>query len=190
MSVNNIHDKNIGLLGLPYIIKQALGNTLGNIFLIASAIAITVCCLAVCTACIRMLFAWRVTAGCRSAPRWRGCPGALASRSSRRCSSASARSILLALNIANQSAFLTLTSVAIIMFYLPYLAVTGAMLMAGGCGASGRGPSHGPYFTLGRWGLPINIFAVVYGSGGRLRHRLAARGGVRKPSGTSSFGRL
>src|ERR1700760_364163 len=56
MSVDNIHDKNIGLLGLPYIIKQALGNTLGNIFLVASAIAITVCCLAVCTACIRMLF--------------------------------------------------------------------------------------------------------------------------------------
>ena len=56
MSVKDIHDKNIGLLGLPYIIKQALGNTLGNLFLIASAIAITVCCLAVCTACIRMLF--------------------------------------------------------------------------------------------------------------------------------------
>ena len=27
MDVKNIHDKNIGLLGLPYIIKQALGNT-------------------------------------------------------------------------------------------------------------------------------------------------------------------
>ena len=56
MSVKNIHDKNIGLLGLPYIIKQALGNTTGNVFLIDSAIAITVCTLAVCTACIRMLF--------------------------------------------------------------------------------------------------------------------------------------
>src|SRR6185312_14203070 len=55
MAVDNIHDKNIGLLGLPYIIKQALGNTLGNIFLVDSAIAITVCTLAVMTACIRML---------------------------------------------------------------------------------------------------------------------------------------
>ena len=36
--------------------------------------------------------------------------------------------ILLAINLANQSAFVTLTSVAIIMFYLPYLAVTGSML--------------------------------------------------------------
>ncbi len=56
MSVKNIHDKNIGLLGLPYIVKQALGNTLGNVFLADSALAILVCTLAVCTACIRMLF--------------------------------------------------------------------------------------------------------------------------------------
>ena len=33
MSIKNIHDKNIGLLGLPYVIKQALGNTTGNVFL-------------------------------------------------------------------------------------------------------------------------------------------------------------
>jgi hypothetical protein len=25
-------------------------------------------------------------------------------------------------------------------------------------------PEHGPYFNLGRWGLPINLFAVVYGT--------------------------
>ena len=37
MAVNDIHDKNIPLLGLPYIVKQALGNTIGNVFLIDSA---------------------------------------------------------------------------------------------------------------------------------------------------------
>ncbi|MBV9047458.1 MAG: amino acid permease, partial [Solirubrobacterales bacterium] len=57
MAVDNIYDKNIGLLGLPYIVKQALGNTAGDVFLYDSAIAITVCTLAVCAACIRMLFA-------------------------------------------------------------------------------------------------------------------------------------
>ena len=57
MDVKNINDPNIGLLGLPYIIKQALGNTLGNVFLIDSAIAISVCTLAVMAACIRLLFA-------------------------------------------------------------------------------------------------------------------------------------
>ena len=48
---------------------------------------------------------------------------------------------LLAVNIANQSAFTTLTSVAIIMFYLPYLAVTGSMLSRATARVSGRGPS-------------------------------------------------
>ena len=37
--------------------------------------------------------------------------------------------VLLAINIGNQSAFLVLTSVAIIMFYLAYLGVTGPMLL-------------------------------------------------------------
>ena len=51
--------------------------------------------------------------------------------------------VLLAVNIANQSAFLALTSVAIIMFYLAYLGVTGRCC-ARGCAASGRKPDHGP----------------------------------------------
>jgi len=71
--------------------------------------------------------------------------------------------VLLAVNIANQSAFTTLTSVAIIMFYLPYLAVTGSMLHKRMRGEWPR-PEHGPYFNLGRWGLPVNVFAVVYGT--------------------------
>src|SRR5437660_1146517 len=33
MSNKNIADKNIGLLGLPYVIKNAFGNTTGNVFL-------------------------------------------------------------------------------------------------------------------------------------------------------------
>ncbi len=163
MSVKNIHDKNIGLLGLPYIVKQALGNTLGNVFLVDSALAITVCTLAVVTACIRMLFSMardgrlpfgdsiaRVS-GKRRVPI---VPAILVGGLSL---------LLLLVNLANQSAFLTLTSVAIIMFYLPYLAVTGSMLYRRLRGEWPR-PEHGPYFNLGRWGLPVNIFAVVYGT--------------------------
>jgi urea carboxylase system permease len=163
MSVKNIHDKNIGLLGLPYIIKQALGNTAGNVFLIDSALAITVCTLAVCTACIRMLFSM--------ARDGRLPGGASLARVSGRARVPIVPAIfvgvmslvLLAVNIANQSAFATLTSVAIIMFYLPYLAVTGSMLKKRLRGEWPR-PEHGPYFNLGRWGLPINLFAVLYGT--------------------------
>jgi urea carboxylase system permease len=163
MSVKNIHDKNIGALGLPYIVKQALGNTTGNVFLIDSALAITVCTLAVCTACIRMLFSMardgRLPLGSHIArvsgrARVPIVPALLVGVLSL---------ALLAVNLANQSAFATLTSVAIIMFYLPYLAVTGSMLRARLRGTWPR-PEHGPYFNLGRFGLPINLFAVVYGT--------------------------
>jgi urea carboxylase system permease len=163
MDVKNIHDKNIGLLGLPYIVKQALGNTTGNIFLIDSALAITVCTLAVCTACIRMLF---------SMARDGRLPfGSSVARVSGRAKVPIVPAILvgvlslalLAINLANQSAFATLTSVAIIMFYLPYLGVTASLLLKRLRGEWPR-PEHGPYFNLGRWGVFINAFAVIYGS--------------------------
>ena len=116
MDVKSITDKNIGLLGLPYIIKQALGNTLGNVFLVDAAIAITVCTLAVETACIRLLFAMardgRLPFG-----------NAIARVSGRRkvpIVPALVAGIitvgLLLLNIANQFAFGELTGIAIVMF--------------------------------------------------------------------------
>jgi amino acid transporter len=162
MDVKNINDPNIGLLGLPYILKQALGSTVGKVFLVDSAIAITVCTLAVMAGCIRLMFAMardgRLPFG-----------SALAKVSGTRrvpvipalfvglCALA-----LLGVNIGNQSAFLALTSVAIVMFYIAYLGVTGGMLVRRLRGEWPR-PDHGPYFSLGRWGMAVNAFAVVYG---------------------------
>jgi urea carboxylase system permease len=163
MDVRDIHDKNIGLLGLPYIIKQALGNTVGNVFLIDAAIAITVCTLAVETACIRLLFAMardgrlpfgdhiaRVS-GRRKVPIVPALVTGFLSLA------------LLLVNIANQSAFATLTSVAIVMFYLAYLGITGPMLIKRLRGQWPK-PDHGDYFSLGRWGTLVNFLAVAYGS--------------------------
>jgi urea carboxylase system permease len=162
MAVENISDKNIGVLGLPYIVKQALGDTTGDIFLGCSAIAILVCCLAVQTAAIRMLFAMardgrlpfgsqvaRVSGTARVPVVPALLTGALAI-------------LLLVINVGNQSVFLTLTSVAIVMFYIAYLGVTLPMLLKRFRGEWPR-PEHGPYFSMGRFGLPVNLFAVAYG---------------------------
>ncbi|MBV9918078.1 MAG: amino acid permease [Solirubrobacterales bacterium] len=163
MTAHNINDKNIPLLGLPYILKQVLGNTTGNVFLVDSAIAITVCTLAVMAGCIRLLFAMardgrlpfgthiaRVS-GTRKVPVIPAMLVGLIALA------------LLAVNISNQSAFLALTSVAIVMFYLAYLGVTGGMLARRLRGTWPK-PDHGPYFSLGRWGLLVNVVAVVYGA--------------------------
>jgi urea carboxylase system permease len=163
MSNKNIADKRIGLLGLPFVIKQAFGNTTGNVFLADTALAIFVCCLAVQAATIRMLFSMardnrlpfgsdiaRVS-GHRKVPIVPALVTGILALA------------LLAINVGNQSAFLVITGIAIIMFYLAYLGVTVPMLVRRLRGDWPR-PDHGPYFSLGRWGLAVNIAAVAYGA--------------------------
>lgn len=69
---------------------------------------------------------------------------------------------LLLVNIGNQRVFYILTSVAILLFYIPYLLVTTPMLLHRLRGHWPRA-DHGPYFSMGRWGLVVNIVAVLYG---------------------------
>jgi amino acid transporter len=161
MAVPNIHAPQNGTSGLPYIVKAALGGTVGNLFLVDSVIAITVCSLAVHAGGIRMIF----TMG-----RDGKLPAASAiARVHGRSKTPLIPSIvigvvtigLLVLNVGNQRAFFVLTSVAIIMFYMAYLCVTGPLLLKRLRGKWPT-PEHGPYFSMGRWGLLVNLLAVVF----------------------------
>jgi len=164
MAVGDIHAKELGTSGLPYLVKSTLGDGLGNAFLVCSAIAITVCCLAVQTAAIRMIFSMardgRLPFGAalsKISPRSKTpvlpalITGALAI-------------VLLVINVGNQRVFTILTSIAIILFYIPYLMVTLPMLVRRLRGHWPH-PEHGPYFSLGRFGVVVNAFAVLYGFG-------------------------
>ena len=151
---------------------------LGDIFLADSAIAIIVCCLACTGRASGCCSRWRATAGCRSARRSPACLGprkvpivpALVIGACAGAAGRSTRQPERVLRADRRS--------AIIMFYLAYLGVTVPMLARRLRGDWPRA-DHGPYFSLGRWGLPVNIV------GGRLRHarrdqhRLAARRGLR-----------
>jgi urea carboxylase system permease len=147
--------------GLPYIVKTVLGSGLGDVFLVCSAVAITVCALAVHTAGIRIMFTMardgRLPFGSHVAR--------VSGKSKTPVIPALVIGILtmalLVLNIGNQQIFVVLTSVAIILFYIAYLCVTGPMMLRRFRGEWPR-PDHGPYFSLGRWGLPLNVVAVVY----------------------------
>jgi urea carboxylase system permease len=57
LSVSDINSPEIAAGGLQFVVLDVLGSTMGKIFLICVAIAVTVCCLAVHTATIRMMFA-------------------------------------------------------------------------------------------------------------------------------------
>jgi urea carboxylase system permease len=163
MANKHILDKNVGLLGLPYVMKQAFGNTTGNFFLADCALAIFVCCLAVQTATIRMLFSMardnKLPAG-----------SAVARVSGRRkvpvipaLVTGGLAIAILAINVGNQSAFAAITAVAIILFYMAYLGVTAPMLVRR-IRKTWPKPDHGPYFSLGRWGFIVNLAAVTYGT--------------------------
>ncbi len=57
LAVSDINSPEIAAGGLQFVVLDVFGSTVGKIFLISVAIAITVCCLAVHTATIRMMFA-------------------------------------------------------------------------------------------------------------------------------------
>jgi amino acid transporter len=74
--------------------------------------------------------------------------------------------LILVVNIGQPKIFTVLTSIAVIMIYLAYLMVTGPLLMKR---LRGQWPpadlAAGGFFTMGRWGLLVNVVAVLWGAG-------------------------
>src|SRR5260370_12897387 len=147
MSVPNIHAAQLGTSGLPYLVKATLGGTIGNVFLIDSLIAITVCSLAVHAGGIRMIF----TMGRDGRLPFASAIAKVHGRSKTPLIPSIVIGVLtialLILNVGNQRAFFVLTSVAIIMFYIAYLCVTGPLLIPR-VPRTWPSPAYGPYFSL------------------------------------------
>jgi urea carboxylase system permease len=166
MSAPNLDDPALGESsgGLQYIVEQVMGGPVGRIFLVCIVIAVTVCALAVHTAAIRLTFAMardnalpfgeklaRVHPKTQTPIVPAVVIGLIAA-------------IILIINIGQPKIFTVLTSIAIIMIYMAYLMVTGPLLKKR---LQGQWPpadlKEGGYFTMGKWGLPVNIVAVVWG---------------------------
>jgi urea carboxylase system permease len=165
LAVSDINSEEIKTGGLQFVVLDVLGSTVGKIFLICVAIAITVCCLAVHTATIRMMFAMardnNLPAGERLAkvhPRTKTpiVPAVLVGILAL---------LILVVNIRQPQIFTVITSIGIIMIYIAYLLVTVPMLRQRLRGEwPPKDAGQGGYFTLGKLGLPINILAVAWGS--------------------------
>jgi urea carboxylase system permease len=165
MAVGNINAPEIGEFGgLQYIILDVFGDTVGKIFLICVVIAVTVCCLAVHTATIRMAFAMardnNLPAGEHLAkidPRHKTpiIPAVV---------SGLLAVLILVVNIGNDQIFTVITSIGIIMIYIAYLLVTMPMLRLRLRGEWPPKHAEGQrFFSLGKLGLPINMLAVGWG---------------------------
>ncbi len=200
MAAPDLDDPKIGASdgSLQYIVEQVMWGPLGTIFLVCIVIAVTVCSLAVHTAAIRLTFAMArdnaLPFGERLArvhPRTRT-PVVPA------VTIGVVAALILVVNIGQPHIFTVLTSIAIIMIYLAYLMVTGPMLKKRLRGEwPPRDLKEGGYFTMGRWGLPVNIVALVWGIGMALNlawprepctANLGTTPGVPSPTSASSSG--
>jgi urea carboxylase system permease len=166
LAVSDINSPEIAAGGLQFVVLDVFGSTVGKLFLISVGIAITVCCLAVHTATIRMMFAMardnNLPAGERLAkvhPKTKTpiIPAVLIGFLAL---------LILVVNIRQPQIFTVITSIGIIMIYVAYLLVSVPMLVSR---LRGEWPPAGAkdsgYFTLGKLGLPINIIAVAWGVG-------------------------
>jgi urea carboxylase system permease len=185
MAAPSLTDGQLGTAGLPYVLTSRLGSTVGKIFLIDVTIAICVCTLAIQTAATRMMFSMSrdgVLPFSRALARvspMTGAPilpaivvGALSA-------------LLLLVNVGKAALFTDLTSACIVSLYAAYLFVTVPMLirrLRGGVG----GESDGETFSLGRWGVAVNVAAVLYG--GLMTLNMAwPRASVYDPAGGSWY---
>ena len=166
--------------GLPFLVKNVLGEKLGVLLLIEVIFAVFVCALAVHAAAVRLMFAMA---------RDNNLPFAVAlSHISPRSRAPVVPSLVVgglagAILVANAklpNAIEMLCSIAIVWANLAYLMVTFPLLLsrrkrrraawaasAGRTNVSQNGagaalPAH-RHFSLGRFGLPVNVVAVVWG---------------------------
>ncbi|ANW65020.1 amino acid permease [Mycobacterium sp. djl-10] len=168
MAAPNLEDPALGESsgGLQYIVEQVMWGPLGTIFLICIVIAVTVCTLAVHTAAIRLSFAMARDNALPFGERLATVNPKSQTPIVPAVVIGVVAVVILLINVGQPKIFTVLTSIAIIMIYLAYLMVTGPMLKKR---LQGQWPpadlkTQG-YFTMGRWGLAVNIVAVVWGVG-------------------------
>jgi urea carboxylase system permease len=161
MAAPSLTDGKLANGGLPYVITSRLGTGLGKALLIDVAVAICVCTLAIQTAASRLMYSMARDGALPAAARL--------AKVSRRTGTPVTPTVLigaasiavLGVNVGQAQLFTALTSVAVVIVYLAYLLVTVPLLLRRrhGLPEPGRG-----LFSLGRLGLPINLFAVAYGA--------------------------
>lgn len=162
MAAPDITAPELSTQGIAYVLTAQLGDVVGRIVLAVVAISIFSAALAISASATRVMF---------SMARDGRLPFAKAlSAVSPRTHTPILPGIVvgvlsigvLLINLGQTSVFATVTSVSVVIVYLAYLFVTVPMLYQ----RLRRNPAHVPdpaYFTLGRWGLPVNVVAVVFG---------------------------
>jgi amino acid transporter len=153
-------------LSLTAITQDVFSSNIGKLFLIDTAIAIFVCCLAIHAMSVRILFAMGRDNNLPFGKQ-------LASVSGKRrvpVTPAVFVGVLsiavLAFNIYNRYAVQIIISLGIIFMYLAYLGVNIPLFRKRMNGWPDNAPTNQPgLFRLGRWAKITNALAIIYGAG-------------------------
>jgi urea carboxylase system permease len=149
--------------GLPMLVKSVLGETTGKLFLCIVIFAIIVCTLAVHSGAVRLMFAM-------------GRDGFLPFSNSLSKVSLKTHTpvlatllcglgamVILVVNLQFPKVFELITSIAILWANLAYWIVVALQLKKRIKLARSGGDTHAK-FKLGKWGLPVNILALIWSS--------------------------
>lgn len=151
--------------GLQYIVLSVLGGPFGKAFLACIVVAVFVCTLAVHAAAIRMMFAM---ARDNNLPFSRQLSKVHPQRKTPTVAAIVIGVIAiipLIVNVSQPAIFTILSSISIVLIYLAYLLVTVPMLRKRLQGKwPGPGGTADVGFSMGKWGLPVNILAVLWGA--------------------------
>ena len=149
--------------GLPMLVKSVLGETAGKIFLSIVIFAIIVCTFAVHSGAVRLMFAMGRD-GCMPYSK------SLSEVSHKTqvpvlatllCGLAAI--IILVVNIQFPKVFELVTSIAILWANLAYWIVV-AVQLKNRIKSTRKGIDMDAKFSLGKWGLPVNILALAWSS--------------------------
>jgi amino acid transporter len=165
MAAANVDDPKLGSPegGLQYILLSVLGNPFGKAFLVCICIAITVCTLAIQAAAIRMMFAMARDNNLPFAKQLSWVHPKRKTPTVASIVTGVLAMVPLIVNITQPAIFTIVLTIGIVLIYMSYLLVTIPMLRNR---LKGRWPLRDGVeagFKLGKWGLPVNILAVLWG---------------------------
>jgi urea carboxylase system permease len=160
MAAPSLTDGQLAAGGLPYVLTSQLGTGLGKVLLADVAIAIVVCTLAIQTAATRLTFSMSRDGVLPWSRQLAAVNGRTGTPILPAVAVGAIAVAILFVNVGQAQVFTAITGTSVVVVYTAYLLVTGPMLYRR---LKGWPPASEGHFSLGRWGLPINIGAVVYG---------------------------
>jgi urea carboxylase system permease len=161
LAAPNLQNPAVATGGLAYIVQVTLGAGLGKALLVFVVISTGAGALAIQTATIRFMFAMSRD-GKLPFSRWVGRVSAKSNTPANAALVVAGIVEIIMLATANQTAIFTvLTSVSVVLIYLAYAMALAAQLRRR-LTRSRQSTTPTGYFSLGRWGLTVNIAALVF----------------------------